>query len=162
VVDSQEITVLGKVTTAHGIKGWVKVYSQTQPMNNILSYGRWLLRVNGKWLPYNVITGRPQSKGLVAQLKGVDDRDSALMLSQCDIGIPTSELPELSNDEHYWFQLENLQVVNISDQLLGQVSKVFNSGAPHDVLKVVACEGSIVMSVDLDEKTIKVDWQADY
>ncbi|MBU2037618.1 MAG: ribosome maturation factor RimM, partial [Gammaproteobacteria bacterium] len=37
-IAGEEITVLGKVTTAFGIKGWVKVYSYTDPMTNILDY----------------------------------------------------------------------------------------------------------------------------
>lgn len=171
----QEITVLGKVTTAFGIKGWVKVYSHTEPMKNILNYKRWLLKINGQWQPFNLRGGKPQGKGLVAAFEGIDDRDAALALSQTEIGILSSELPELENDEFYWFQLEGLKVITIDDQLLGTVSRVFNTGAPHDVLDVRGCEGSVdreerllpyvkdvVQSVDLEEGIIRVDWQPDY
>jgi 16S rRNA processing protein RimM len=174
-VNDQDVTIVGKITTAFGIKGWVKVYSFTEPMKNILNYKRWLLKVNGQWKAYQLRDGKPQGKGLVAALQGVDDRDEALALSQVEIAIPSDELPQLENDEFYWFQLEGLKVVTLNGQLLGKVSHLFNSGAPHDVLTVKGCEGSVdqqerlipyveqtVKNVDLEAGEIQVDWEADY
>jgi len=175
VANDQDVTIVGKITTAFGIKGWVKVYSFTEPMKNILNYKRWLLKVNGQWKAYQLRDGKPQGKGLVAALQGVDDRDEALALSQVEIAIPSDELPQLENDEFYWFQLEGLKVVTLNGQLLGKVSHLFNSGAPHDVLTVKGCEGSVdqqerlipyveqtVKNVDLEAGEIQVDWEADY
>ena len=172
---SQEITILGKVTTAFGIKGWVKVYSFTDPMTNILDYPRWLLNINGEWRAFELETGQAQSKGLVAKLKGVSDRDAALALSQTEIAIYTSEMPEPEDDEYYWFQLEGLKVFNTKDQLLGEVKELFDSGGGNQVLKLKSCEGSIdkqqrmipyvdaiVLDVDLEEGVIQVEWEADY
>lgn len=171
----QDITILGKVTTAFGIKGWVKVYSYTDPMTNILEFDNWLLHVNGQWRTYKVVNSQLQTKGLAVALEGVTDRDAALALSQVEIGVPTSELPELEDDEYYWFQLEGLKVVNTSGQLLGQVKELFDSGGGNQVIVVEGCEGSvdrqqrlipyadsIVLEVDLDKGEIQVDWEADF
>lgn len=175
MVTGEDITVLGKVTTAFGIKGWVKVYSYTDPITNLFDYDRWLLKIGNDWRHYEVEDGKIQGKGLTVKLKGVADRDAALALSQVEIGVPTSELPELGEDEHYWFQLEGLQVLNTAGQLLGQVKELFESGGGNLVLVVSACEGSIdqqerllpyvdavVLDVDLDAGKIQVDWEADY
>ncbi len=172
---TQEVTILGKVTTAFGIKGWVKVYSFTDPMTNILDYPTWLLNVNGEWRKFELETGHTQSKGLVAKIKGVNDRDAALALSQTEIAVYTSELPEPEEDEHYWFQLEGLKVVNTHGQLLGEVKELFDSGGGNQVVAVKSCEGSIdkqkrlipfvdaiVLDVDLDAGQIQVEWEADY
>ncbi|WP_430459879.1 ribosome maturation factor RimM [Thalassolituus sp. LLYu03] len=171
----QDITILGKVTTAFGIKGWVKVYSYTDPMTNILDFSSWLLRVNGQWREYKVVNSQLQTKGLAVALEGVNDRDAALALSQVEIAVPTSELPELEEDEYYWFQLEGLNVVNTAGQLLGQVKELFDSGGGNQVLVVDSCEGSvdrqqrlipyadsIVLEVDLEGGEIQVDWEADF
>jgi 16S rRNA processing protein RimM len=174
-VTHRDITVLGKVTTAFGIKGWVKVYSYTDPMTNILQYPVWLLNVNGHWKEYKLRDSRPQGKGLAAALEGINDRDQALALSQVEIGIPTNELPELEEDEHYWFQLVGLKVVNTEGQLLGQVKELFDSGGGNQVVVIKGCEGSIdkrqrlipfvdaiVLEVDLEGGEIQVDWEADF
>ena len=169
------IHVLGKVTTAFGIKGWVKVYSYTDPATNILDYKEWYIHQNGEWKRFKVKQGKLQGKGLAAALEGVTDRDQALALSQCDIGIPESELPEPEEDEHYWFQLEGLNVVTTQDQLLGQVKELFDSGGGNQVLTIKPCEGSIdkrsrmmpyvseyILEVDLDAGVIQVDWDPDF
>ncbi|MBM97337.1 MAG: ribosome maturation factor RimM [Oceanospirillaceae bacterium] len=170
-----DVTVLGKVTTAFGIKGWVKVYSFTDPMVNILEYPSWLLKCDGRWRTFKVLDGQQQGKGLVARLQGVSDRDAALALSQVEIGIPTAELPEPDEDEHYWFQLIGLKVKNTEGELLGQVKELFESGGGNQVMTLTGCEGSIdqqkrmipyvgaiVLEVDLDKGELLVDWQADF
>ena len=43
-----ELIVLGKITSVFGIKGWVKVYSYTDPMENLLAYPTWQLKLNGQ------------------------------------------------------------------------------------------------------------------
>jgi len=170
-----DITIVGKVMTAFGIKGWVKVYSFTQPMANILNYSSWLLKRDGQWQPIKLLEGQKQGKGLVVRLQGVSDRNDALALSQLEIGIPTAELPEPDEDEHYWFQLIGLKVMNTDGELLGQVKELFESGGGNQVMTVVGCEGSvdqqrrlipfvgaIVLEVDLEKGELLVDWQADF
>ncbi|MDK2779038.1 MAG: ribosome maturation factor RimM [Pseudomonadota bacterium] len=174
-VADQDITILGKITTAFGIKGWVKVYSYTDPMTNILEYRNWLLHIDGQWQSFRVADSRAQTKGLAVSLEGITDRDQALALRQVEIGVLTSELPEPEEDEYYWFQLEGLKVVTTGGVLLGQVKELFDSGGGNQVITVKACEGSvdkrermipyaetIVLEVDLDSGEIQVDWDPDF
>ena len=171
----EDIRVLGKITTAFGIKGWVKVHSYTDPMTNLLEYPIWHVHVDGQWKEIKVLQGKPQGKGLVASLQGIDDRDLALALSQSEIGVPESQLPELEEDEHYWFQLISLKVVNTEGVLLGQVKEVYDSGGGNEVLAIQPCEGSVdkqqrlvpfveqyILEVDLDEELVQVDWDPDF
>jgi|TARA_Y100000815_G_C13278041_1_gene475738 16S rRNA processing protein RimM len=172
---SENIRVLGKISTAFGIKGWVKVYSYTQPMTNILEYPVWHIRKDNRWQEFKVLQGKPQGKGLVASLQGITDRDLALSLHQCEVGVPEEALPELEEDEHYWFQLIGLKVVNTEGVVLGQVKELFDSGGGNQVMTVTPCEGSIdqqqrllpfveqyVLEVDLDSSVIQVDWDPDF
>ena len=174
-MSDQNIHVLGKISTAFGIKGWVKVYSYTQPMTNILEYPVWHIRKDNRWQEFKVLQGKPQGKGLVASLQGITDRDLALSLHQCEVGVPEEALPELEEDEHYWFQLIGLKVVNTEGVVLGQVKELFDSGGGNQVMTVTPCEGSIdqqqrllpfveqyVLEVDLDSSVIQVDWDPDF
>jgi len=174
-VSDGNIRVLGKISTAFGIKGWVKVYSYTQPMTNILEYPVWHIRKDGRWQEFKVLQGKPQGKGLVASLQGISDRDLALSLHQCEVGVPEDALPELEEDEHYWFQLIGLKVVNTEGVTLGQVKELFDSGGGNQVMATQPCEGSVdqkqrllpfvdqyVLEVDLDSGLIQVDWDPDF
>ena len=75
-----DMILLGRVSGLFGVKGWIKVYSDTEPRDNILNYSPWYLQREGEWRPYEVIGGRPHGKGIVAQLANCPDRDAAAEL----------------------------------------------------------------------------------
>jgi 16S rRNA processing protein RimM len=64
--NSDEI-VIGRITGAHGIKGWVKVFSYTDPMEQILEYVPWQLVKGGSRQEIHLEEGRLQGKRLVDQ-----------------------------------------------------------------------------------------------
>ena len=74
---ADELIVLGKIFSVHGVRGEVKVYSFTDPLDNVLDYPRWTLRRDNEVKQVEVAGGRVQGKFLVVQLKGLVDRDIA-------------------------------------------------------------------------------------
>lgn len=171
---ADELIVLGKIFSVHGVRGEVKVYSFTEPLDNVLDYPRWTLTRDGEVKQVEVASGRVQGKFLVVKLKGVDDRDVARTYAGFEIRVPESELPELEEDEFYWHQLEGLSVINQDGQLLGKVDHLLETGA-NDVMVVKPCTGSLddrerllpyteqcVQAIDLDAGEMRVDWDADF
>ena len=161
--------VIGKLIGAHGVRGWLKVYSWTQPRENILRYDPWLLRRGGEWRSVRLLDGRKQGKSIVARLDGVDDRDEALALREVEVAIRPDQLEALEEGEYYWSELIGLQVRNLGGETLGEVTNLMETGAD-DVL-VVRGEverlipfslPEIVRRVDLDAGEIIVDWEPDY
>ena len=138
--------ILGRVSGVFGVKGWVKVWSFTEPMERLLEYKVWSLDVPGSgWRQVEIDAGQRQGKGLVAHINGCDDRDVARQFVQAGIAVPEAALPELPEGEFYWYQLEGLKVVAAEGRqpvLLGEVSHLLETGA-NDVLVVRPCEGSI-------------------
>lgn len=170
----KELAVLGKIVSVHGIRGAVKVYSYTDPIDNILDYKNWILRQGDKQLTVKLQSGRIQGKVLVAELKDLTDREEARNLVDFEICVYRDELPKLVDDEYYWYQLQGLKVINQQDQLLGQVDHLLETGA-NDVLVVRPCTDSIddkerllpyidqcVLTVDLAAGELKVDWDAEF
>lgn len=167
--------VLGKLTSPHGIKGWLKVYSYTNPMDSILEYPEWWVRQGNTLTPMRVVQGSRQGKGLVVQLKGVDDRTAAEALAQADILMPKDALPELSDDEYYWHELEGLAVFTQSGERLGRVSYLFETGA-NDVMVVRGDDDAIdkrerllpflpddvIVEIHLEEGRMVVDWDPEF
>lgn len=172
---SGQILKVGRLLAPFGIKGWIKVHSSTDPIENIFSYQPWHLWRNNQWLPVEVVEGQPHGKGFVVRLRGVDDRNAAELLGGVDIGVPADALPVLAEDEFYWRDLIGLQVVNGEGELLGVVEQLLETGA-NDVMVVKPCNGSldgqqrlvpwvmgqVVQRVERDAKRIVVDWGADY
>jgi len=160
---------LGRIAGVFGVRGWVKVHSDTEPRDNILSYSPWYLQQGGDWEPRKLLDGRRQGKGLVARLQGCADRDQAAALMGCLIAVPRDWLPALDPDEYYWSDLEGLRVVTATGAELGRVSQLFATGA-NDVL-VVRGErerllpfvwNRVILEVDLEGGLIRVDWDPDF
>src|SRR5690606_4658704 len=137
-----EEIVLGKIVSVHGVRGEVKVYSLTDPIDNLLDYRHWTLRRGDEVRQVELVKGRPHGKVLVVKLKGLDDRDEARLLAEFEVRVPRSQLPELSEGEYYWYQLEGLKVINQEGQLLGQVDHLLETGS-NDVMVVKPCAGSL-------------------
>ena len=150
-MESQDYIVVGRINGLHGVRGWVKVFSHTQPRNNILSYKTWYLLRDGQWVATELLDGRLQGKGIVASLKGFDDRDK-------------------SAGEYYWADLQGLKVINAEGIELGVVDQLMETGA-NDVLVVREGDterlipyvvGQFVLDVSLDDGVIKVEWDPDF
>lgn len=175
-VDTDDLIILGRVSSVYGVKGWVKIYSYTEPMDRILDYGEWLLNMNGQWQPITVSKGRSHGKGMVAHFEGCDDREQARLYNGADIAVPRERIPELPEGDYYWYQLEGLQVINVQGTILGKVDHMMSAGASNDVLVVKGDADSLdrqerlipyvpeiyVKEVDLEQGRILVDWDPEF
>ena len=85
--------VVGKIVGCFGIKGWVKIHSYTEPGENLLGYGNCLISRRTGPEPIEFDAGHRQGKGLVAHIKGVDDRTLAESYKGLEIVAAASELP---------------------------------------------------------------------
>ena len=171
---ADDLIVVGKIFSVHGVRGEVKVFSFTDPIENLLDYRNWTLRREGVVKQVELVSGRSTQKDLVAKLKGLDDRDEARLLSGYEICISRSLLPDLTEDEYYWYQLVGLKVINQDEQLFGTVDHLLETGA-NDVMVVKPCVGSLddrerllpytgqcVLKVDLAAGEMRVEWDADF
>jgi len=170
--------VVGKVSGAFGVQGWVKIFSHTEPRDNILSYSPWLIKKKESTISIELEKGRQQGKTLVAKLKNISDRNAAEKLIGCEIFIQESQLKTLSDNDYYWRDLQNLSVIDLNGDLIGRVAYMMATGA-NDVMVVKLTEekaklandkeslipylfGEVVKKVDLDKKLIEVDWEEDF
>ena len=101
---------VGRITSAHGIRGWLKVQPYTEPAENILGFGQWRTGGPGEHRSIVLDRGRRQGKGFVVHIEGVDDRDAAEALRGVEIEVPEATFPALQPGEYYWRELEGLEV----------------------------------------------------
>jgi 16S rRNA processing protein RimM len=163
----REFVPLGYISGIHGVQGWVKIHSWTRPREAIFGYRPWLLGKERN--PVAIRQGRRQGKTLVAELPGVEDRETARSLVEMEIAVHREQLAELAGDEYYWSDLVGLDVVTVTGVALGTVDRLIETGA-NDVL-VVSGErerlvpfvmGRYVIRVDLDAGRMEVDWDPDF
>lgn len=161
---------MGRVASAFGIRGWVKVQPFSEYVDSLLDYRTWYLgQENGPWRKVDVVKVEAHDKTLAAQLPDCPDRNAAEKLKGLLIAVPRSSLPQQEEGEYYWADLIGLAVVNRAGESLGAVAELLDTGA-NDVLVVRGGLGellipflnSVILNVDMAAKTIEVDWSADY
>jgi 16S rRNA processing protein RimM len=160
---------VGKISGVFGVKGWLKIFSYTSPKENILNYSPWLLVKAGEVKTVEVVDGHLQGSGVIAQIKGVNDRNQAETLLGSEIFIRREQLPATSEGEYYWSDLIGLEVVTIDGVVLGVVDSLLETGA-NDVLIVKGereravpfIKGQVIIEIDREAGRIVVDWDPDF
>lgn len=184
--DHQDLTgpdnpvLAGRITTVYGVKGWVKVFSHTEPVSNLLTYQPWWLREGNVWQRVECDQSRQGGKTLSVHLVGVDDREQARAYCQRDIYISGGQLAVLPEGEFYWHQLLDFAVYSVPPQSeqpgvrLGRVSSLLETGA-NDVLVVTGDKESVdqkerlipyvdhvILAIDSAARRIDVDWDPEF
>ncbi len=160
---------LGRVSGVFGVKGWLKVQSYTEPRDNIASFGAWTLRRDGADHVFDVDESQGHGNGVIAKLRGIDDRDRAGEWVGAEIVVERERLPAVGANEFYWTDLEGLEVRTTTGLVLGNVEQLLATGG-NDVLIVGGGQerlipfvlGRVVKQVDLAAGLIIVDWSPDY
>lgn len=177
---------LADIVGVHGIKGWVKIRSYledpallTELDDIILSPGKQAGAAEAKAevKKVKVLKVKTQGKGIIAALKGVDDRNAAEALRGWMLSGLASQLPQPGEGEYYWRDLIGLKVwctEGDREVLLGTVKQLIETGS-NDVLVVKPTAdsvddsehlipwlpGDVVAGVDLIAGVIKVNWFID-
>lgn len=130
-----DLIELGRIASAYGVKGWVKIQPHSADADVLLSIAAasssqsssgapastwWLVRPappgaaatskaspgkSSPAHPYAIKAARPHGSHVVAQLEGIDDRDQAEALKGMAVCAPRSAFPALEEDEYYWVDL---------------------------------------------------------
>jgi len=168
---------LGSISGVHGLKGWLKVFSHTDPRVKITEYSQWFLKKKGEdWVSYKVLSGKQQGKNIIVQLEGVFDRNQVEALIGADIAIRKEQLEVLSNGEYYWKDLIGISVETKDGVVLGRLDWIFNSGSNDILIVKEVNEGKgkgiermlpflmddVVLSINLDKSLMVVDWDPEF
>lgn len=159
------MVTLGRVLGPWGLKGWIKVLSFTDPLENIASFPSWILCRSGERRVERVEDGRMHGGHVVAKLESSGDREAAAALAGAEIMVERASLAPCEEGEYYWADLEGLQVTTSAGVELGRVERLFGTGS-NDVMVVRGererlipfIADQVVRDVDLTAGRIVVDW----
>ncbi len=161
--------VLGKINGFYGVKGWVKIYSYTDPRQQIFTYPCWHIKVNEEWVKCEVAEWLERGKNLLARLSDYTNRDQATELLSVDIVIDRSELPESGAGGYYWTDLVGIEVFTEQKVYLGVIDHLFSTAA-NDVIVVRGererlipwLREEVITEVNLKEGRLIVNWDPDF
>lgn len=160
--------ILGRVGAPHGVQGWVKVTSYTDPAAGIAGYRQWTLLQAGQARQVRVEASKRAGQALAVKLEGIDSIDAARLLNGAEVQVDRSELPPTGPKEHYLHDLLGLAAVNREGVALGRVEDFLEMPA-HPLLvlrdgkveRLVPLVPARLVAVDLEAGRVTVDWHAD-
>ncbi|SHE58613.1 16S rRNA processing protein RimM [Thermoanaerobacter uzonensis DSM 18761] len=155
---------VGKVTSAHGIKGEVKVY----PLTNVperfydLEYV-WIFDDQQRSHKYDIEYVKIISKGVCVKLKGIDTRGDAEKLKGAFLKVDSQNALELEENEYFIKDLLGMKVYTEEGSFLGTLVEVLKTGA-NDVYVIktekreilIPAIKEVVKKVDVDNKVMVV------
>ena len=164
---------VGRLGAAHGVRGWLRVQSFTDPPQRLFEWKLWQLQSQskewrGEMRAVNLLEARPQGNGWIVRLEGVDERDAASRLTGLMILVERELLPPAEGREHYRDDLVGFEVKNVEGVLLGLVDHFVDTpGNPVMVVKGgrehwIPVTGQHLRSVDRDARALTVDWPEDF
>lgn len=144
----QDLIELGRIVSAYGVQGWVKIQPHSSQAEVLLQSKDWWLKAPvpltggaGAFAPpypAKVVAARPQGSTVVARLGNAPDRNAAEALKGYTVWVSRALFPSEDTDEYYWVDLIGCQLFGDADgqqKLIGQVVNVSDNGA-HAVLHV--------------------------
>ena len=119
----ENLVIIGKIISAYGIKGWVKIRPFTETAKSFIQYKKQFLSKNQKdWNCIQIEAMKIQGQDVVADL-GFDNRDQAIESKGQILAVDRKELPQLEDNEYYWDDLIGLSVYDLQQQNLGIVTE---------------------------------------
>ncbi|MFC2662791.1 MAG: ribosome maturation factor RimM, partial [Eubacterium sp.] len=126
---NMEKILIGKITSAVGLKGEMKVYSYASSPQRFQSLERvWIDKDE-----YPLERSRTQKNMAVLKVSGIDDRDAAERMRGRSVFMSDEDLEELEEGAYYIRDLIGLDVVNEdTEEVIGKVKEILTD-RPQDI-----------------------------
>ncbi len=171
LVAPDDLIELGRIMSAYGIRGWVKVQPHSAQAEVLRAAPIWwlcspappshlgakvgagfLATASSAWKPvmqaHLVKQVRPQGSTVVADLEGIADRDFAESMRGYTVHVSRKDFPAAHGDEYYWIDLVGCLV--FSDVPLSDPPQALASLAQSDLPQTSASQliGQVAEVID--------------
>ena len=145
--------LLGRIGAAHSMHGEVVVQSFTKEPKDIAAYGP--LTDESAKVTINIVSIRISGKGLIARLKGVDDRTAAEALRGTALYADRARMPAPDPEDFYLADLIGLEAFAPDGTPIGEVIDVPNYGGG-DLIEIRPVAGGETILVAFTKDNVPV------
>ncbi|WP_313526065.1 ribosome maturation factor RimM [Anaerotignum sp.] len=126
---------IGKITGTHGIRGTMRVFPTTQDPTRYERLKEIIVEIRGKRETFHIQKVAYHKQFVLLTVKEITDINVAELYKTGTILIPDSAAIPLEENEYYTRDLYGLKVVTDDGEELGELTKVYVTGA-NDVYAV--------------------------
>jgi len=153
---------VGLLRRPHGVSGEIILDLHTDFPERLKS-GRKLF-LGEEYKPMTLVSARPHAKGMLIKFKGVETPEDVGQFRNQWVYVKASDVPPLPDGQLYQHELFGFSVVDESDNLLGELVEILETGA-NDVYVVKDANGreillpaipSVILELDPARRLIRV------
>lgn len=165
--DTQDFVICGRFGSTHGVRGAIKVFSETDPAEALLDYQPWWVQTNEGWQELTYTDPKVAAKYLLVTPKGCTDCDMARRYTNQHIAIKRDQFPDPEDGTYYWSDIIGCQVINHDQTLLGSVVDIYDqSGTDIFVIEdsnknrtQIPHLEQYIKQIDIPNQTIAAHWE---
>lgn len=151
---------LGVISKVFSFKGEIVARFDVEVPNLFDNLNALFIEEKGNLVPYFVDKVEPQLNNFVRiKLRGIDTQEQAKKLLKCDLFLPDTLLPKLSEDEFYFHEIVGFTAFDEDEKEVGEIVEVYD--LPNNPVAEILIEGKEVLvplnlMIELDKKNQKI------
>jgi 16S rRNA processing protein RimM len=144
--DAPERLIIGRVLAAHGVRGEFRMAVITNHPDYLPKIRTVFLGDEQEQFRASRMRPYPNGKEALVKLAGLDSPEDAAERRGQLVRIALADAPPLPEGEYYHYQLIGIDVVDESEQFLGRLAEIIETGA-NDVYVVRGPAGEVLLPV---------------
>lgn len=168
-MENNDFLHMAKIVGVHGVKGTVKVHSYAESISAFNPGDPVSLKSSaGEIKAYTIEWVKPHHRVLLIKFSEINNRNSSELLVGSVLLMGRENFPDPDEGTYFWNDLIGLTVLTLQDEILGRVTSIIQTGS-NDVYVVKKSDAdsgaeilipaleSVVIEIDLEQKTMRVD-----
>ena len=151
---------LGVISKVFSFKGEIVARFDVEVPNLFDNLNALFIEEKGNLVPYFVDKVEPQLNNFVRiKFRGIDTQEQAKKLLKCELFLPDTLLPKLSEDEFYFHEIVGFTAFDEDEKEVGEIVEVYD--LPNNPVAEILIEGKEVLvplnlMIELDKKNQKI------
>ena len=147
---------IGVVTTAHGVKGELKVFPTTDDMNRFKKLKSLYVEKKNVRKEFKISGVKFFKQFVLLKLEGIDTMDDALLYKDADLLVDRKHAVKLEKDEYFITDLIGLDVFDENNEKIGILKEVYPTGA-NDVYEIETTDDKTFLLPAIKDCILDVD-----
>ncbi len=148
--------IIGKIVTAVGIKGEVKIYSYAEELSRFKKLKRLYVGTEEENIEHEILNVKYKGQTVIVKLAGIDERNTAENLKESLVLMAEEDLEELPEGVYYVKDMIGMQVVTDAGRHVGTLNDI-NTNAPQRLYEVQNENGKLILIPGVDEIILDID-----
>lgn len=148
---------IGVVTTAHGVKGELKVFPTTDDAARYKKLKSLIVNTRKiNMAEFKVESVKFFKQFVILKLEGINTMDDALLYKDAELFVERKNAVKCAKDEYFITDLIGLSVFDENDEKVGTITEVYPTGA-NDVYEITGEDDKSFLLPAIKDCVLKVD-----